>query len=821
MGSMKNYRQLVQELPSKTVVFVFGRFNPPTTGHELLFKVVKKIATQNKADHVIYASRTQDEKKNPLAVDRKIHYLKMMFKGFNFVQANENENSFIEAATHLNKKYQNIIMVAGSDRVAEYESLLNKYNGKNFKFQTIQVVSAGEGDPDSDSASGMSASKMRTAASKGNYIEFKKGLPTSVRDIDGKLLMNELRQGMGLDPIKEEVKFTIDVLREKYFKGEIYHIGEIVESNGQQYEIMDRGSNYLVVVDKTGELHRKWIKDVTLCEPITEDIKPGYAPKEISYKGYTTQNLHHSADATKAFQDTIEKANSNKIENDPVAILNALKATDTYMKLNDMHLQKGKSPTEKETQQWIDSHDAAKKSLDKLGEFPHHLDYWNTHKTELQLMSNDFKETGKGEFSEELTNKTIRPSDKIKVARIIGDMLGVDNPERISSPTQLINMGMRKLKNKVMRPELLNVLSKMLKLADELDIKYDKNALPAKLKESVVVKKGQDYNIAGDILRYSDYVKLKKLNKGIVDKDVETDEKPQTTAGHSLGSDHHTRRRKVKYKTESVEEIEEDVYASDFKVNPETGRKFKAHRVNFANSKMNAKPDDTPNPDEDKNEYKKDVAEADTVKIGKVIPLEDKDKHTDEYAQDKGFDPFFEEDEDGNPCRIPCEDVPEEEIDKMIADIDDEEDIYDLYDDDELVIVDDETGEEIKEDIQESQELMEVLSKTERIRARIRFARTKAKRGRKLRIALKRHSSMPIINRRAGRLAIKLMKKRLAKKPLNKLSIGEKERIERLMAKRRPLIKRIAMKLVPRVRKVETARLAHKKVTKGSSIGGF
>ena len=80
---------------------------------------------------------------------------------------------------------------------------------------------------------------------------------------------------------------------------------------------------------------------------------------------------------------------------------------------------------------------------------------------------------------------------------------------------------------------------------------------------------------------------------------------------------------------------------------------------------------------------------------------------------------------------------------------------------------------------------------------------------------------MPIINRRAGRLAIKLMKKRLAKKPLNKLSIGEKERIERLLAKRRPLIKRIAMKLVPRVRKIETARLAHKKATKGSSIGGF
>ena len=158
---MKQYRQFLREMPTKTIVFAFGRFSPPTTGHGLLVNVVKKIAASNKADHIIYASKTQDKKKNPLSVDKKIHYLNLMFPHTNFKAANEQERTFIEAAKELNKKYKNIIMVAGSDRVPEYERLLNQYNGKEFNFDTIQVISAGERDPDSDDVSGMSASKMR------------------------------------------------------------------------------------------------------------------------------------------------------------------------------------------------------------------------------------------------------------------------------------------------------------------------------------------------------------------------------------------------------------------------------------------------------------------------------------------------------------------------------------------------------------------------------------------------------------------------------------------------------------------------------------
>ena len=106
---MKQYRQFLKEMPTKTIVFAFGRFSPPTTGHGLLVSVVKKIASTNKADYVIYASRTQDKKKNPLSVDKKIHYLNLMFPHTNFKPATDTERTFIEVAKALNSKYKNLI----------------------------------------------------------------------------------------------------------------------------------------------------------------------------------------------------------------------------------------------------------------------------------------------------------------------------------------------------------------------------------------------------------------------------------------------------------------------------------------------------------------------------------------------------------------------------------------------------------------------------------------------------------------------------------------------------------------------------------------
>ena len=731
MGLMKKYSQFLKELPSKTVVFAFGRFNPPTTGHELLVKAVKKLAQQRGADHAIYASRTQDKKKNPLSVDKKVHYLNLMFPGTHFVPANDQERTFIEAAKNLNKKYKNLIMIAGSDRIQSYNDLLHRYNGKEFHFDTIQVVSAGERDPDADDASGMSGTKMRQLAAKGDYSQFKRGLPSSVRDLDGKRLMNDVREGMGLEPIKEQVKFTVDSLREKYFKGEIYQVGQFVECEGKRYEILDRGSNYLVLSDE-GNTVRKWITDVVLSEnQVKEDVQVGYAPKEITYKGYTTKNFHNSEDAAKAFQETISRESGK----DPVAILNALKATDTYMGINDRHIA-GEELTPEEINDWKLNWENARKSLERVGEFAHHEDYWHMHQHELEGLLTNYAESGKGDMNEELTDKTIRPTDKVKVARIIATMLGIDKVENTSNPELLVNTALRRLKSKNLNPEALGIVRKILDLAGEVGIEYDTNLIPQKLKEdNAVVKldaKKKD-NISQDILTRDD---KKKIGSTLVHP----------------GEDDTVRKMKIKQMTEEAEEEGE----------------------------------------------------------------EDEHEHEDGEICDEC---------ECNPCTCSEEqdelaNLSDEELEK-IADGVTEDEIMDEYEDGELAVIDAETGEECEEEPM-SEQLMEVLSRVERMRARVRFAKTKAKRERREQIALKMRSSNKVINRRSRRLAVKLMKKRLLRgRNANAISVGEKERIERIVQKRKAVINRLAMKLAPRVRKTEQARLSHSKYTKGNNNVSF
>jgi hypothetical protein len=220
---------------------------------------------------------------------------------------------------------------------------------------------------------------------------------------------------------------------------------------------------------------------------------------------------------------------------------------------------------------------------------------------------------------------------------------------------------------------------------------------------------------------------------------------------------------------------------------------------------MGGKPDDTPNDKEDENEYKrtnKKMAEAAEVQLGKKIRIKADQLPS---SGNRAYDAFFQEEEE--------DDISEKDLDQMASSIDTIDDVIDAYDDHELAIINDEDGEEIESNLKE-EALNEVLSRMERIRAKVRFARSSSKRERKTRIALKKHSDNATLNARARKLAIKLIKTRITRKDPSKLSIGEKERVERFISTRKVLVNRLAMKLVSRVRKIENDRLSHHKYTK-------
>ena len=186
--------ELATEL--KTLVFSWGRLNPPTIGHKKLVDKVVSVAKSQKAEHAVLLTRTQKAPKDPLSPDDKVMFAQKMFPNVNVMAATPELNTIIAWLKHWNGKYDKLVLVCGSDRVGDFEKLLHTYNGKDYTYKAVEVVSAGERDPDSDGVTGMSASKLRGFAAAGDYKNFRKGLPSTFRESDAKALYNAVIQGM-------------------------------------------------------------------------------------------------------------------------------------------------------------------------------------------------------------------------------------------------------------------------------------------------------------------------------------------------------------------------------------------------------------------------------------------------------------------------------------------------------------------------------------------------------------------------------------------------------------------------------------------------
>jgi predicted RNA binding protein YcfA (HicA-like mRNA interferase family) len=209
------FKDFLSERVGKHVVLAFGRFNPPTIGHGKLVNKVQDIAkTLGGTAHVVL-SHSQDSKKNPLTPQQKLKHAKRAFPEVNISVSDASAPHFLSQASKIYKQgATHFHMVGGADRVEEFTRLLNKYNGVKgphgqFKFKSIKVHSAGERDPDADGIEGMSASKMRELASKGNFKEFRKGVPSKLTDNYAKELYNDVRKGMN---IKEDINLDFEDL---------------------------------------------------------------------------------------------------------------------------------------------------------------------------------------------------------------------------------------------------------------------------------------------------------------------------------------------------------------------------------------------------------------------------------------------------------------------------------------------------------------------------------------------------------------------------------------------------------------------------------
>ena len=264
------------------ITITFGRFNPPTVGHEKLLQAANKIST---GDLKIYPSRTHEPKKNPLSPGSKIEFMKKMFPDYeeNIVDNPKMKSIFDVLKSVSNAGYSSINIVVGADRQAEFESLAQKYNGEEgfYNFDQIRVVSAGTRDPDAEGVEGMSASLLRKAVMDGDGETFNKGMPKGLSSPDIQALFNSVKSGLSVPAKKKETKqkketkesydlwevapkYDWQNLRENYLKENVFNVGDSVESlnTGLIGRIIRRGTNYLICLAENNVMFKSWIKDV-------------------------------------------------------------------------------------------------------------------------------------------------------------------------------------------------------------------------------------------------------------------------------------------------------------------------------------------------------------------------------------------------------------------------------------------------------------------------------------------------------------------------------------------------------------------------------
>ena len=272
-----------------TLTLAFGRFNPPHAGHLQLMDIAAQSAEQEESDYIIVPSRSQDPKKNPLDADTKVSVMRQMFPQHSerIVNDGANRTIFDVLKKAHNDGYTNVRIVAGQDRVKEFDKLAQNYNGQLYQFDAMEVVSSGDRDPDAEGMEGLSSSRMRLAAAEGDFKTFRAGLPEGIPRKSAMELFDTVRQSMNVKEMKEfwniwEIapKYDLENLRESYVAKKIFNIGDRVENlnTGMIGRIIRRGANHLICVAENNLMFKSWVKD--LREAIVNATTPSGVPSD-------------------------------------------------------------------------------------------------------------------------------------------------------------------------------------------------------------------------------------------------------------------------------------------------------------------------------------------------------------------------------------------------------------------------------------------------------------------------------------------------------------------------------------------------------------
>ena len=270
-----------------TLTLAFGRFNPPHAGHQQLMDIAAQSAEQEESDYIIVPSRSQDPKKNPLDPDTKVSVMRQMFPQHSerIVNDGANRTIFDVLKKAHNDGYTNVRIVAGQDRVKEFDKLSQNYNGQLYQFDAMEVISSGDRDPDAEGMEGLSSSRMRLAAAEGDFKTFRAGLPEGIPRKSAMELFDTVRQTMNVKEMKEfwnkwEIapKYDLENLRESYVAKKIFNIGDKVENlnTGMIGRIIRRGANHLICVAENNIMFKSWVKD--LREAIVNATTPSGVP---------------------------------------------------------------------------------------------------------------------------------------------------------------------------------------------------------------------------------------------------------------------------------------------------------------------------------------------------------------------------------------------------------------------------------------------------------------------------------------------------------------------------------------------------------------